>query len=173
MRRRDFLLAGAVLLAGCGAPPAPPPASPPPASPSPVAAPTPTPSPAAAAPVDDFLALSGLLTGVPAAQLDPSLGRAIHEGFSRPRPFTIPQLLERAGFGSGRPPATLADLAAVFDQEDSRRLADEITVAWYTGVVPGEGGPKVAGFVTTLQWKALGYGGAPSVCHGGWWDAPV
>lgn len=125
-------------------------------------------SPAAAAPVDDFLALSALLTGMPAASLDPALGRAIQEGFSRPRAFTIPDLLKRAGTA-----ATLADLAPVFEEEDSRRLADEITVAWYTGVVPGEGGPRVAGYVTTLQWKALGYGGAPSVCHGGWWDAPA
>lgn len=164
--RRGFVAAGALLLAwGCGAPPAPPP-------PSPSGSPSPADSPAAAAP-DDFLALSALLTGVPAASLDPALGRAIQAGFSKPRAFTIPDLLKRAGFDGGKAPATLADLAPVFDEEDSRRLADEITVAWYTGVVPGEGGPKVAGYVTTLQWKALGYGGAPSVCHGGWWDAPA
>lgn len=168
--RRGFMAAGALLLAwGCGAPGGP---GTPVATGSSAPA-SPDASPQAAAPVDDFLALSALLTGVPAASLDPALGRAIQEGFSKPRPFTIPDLLKRAGFEGGRGPATLADLGPVFEEEDSRRLADEVTVAWYTGVVPGEGGPKVAGYVTTLQWKALGYGGAPSVCHGGWWDAPA
>lgn len=120
----------------------------------------------AAAPGDDFLALSALLTGVPVAQLDPALARAIQEGYSRPRPFPIAKLLERAGFGGGGAP----DLEAVYAEEDSRRLADEITLAWYNGVVPGEKGPRAAAYVTALQWKVLGYGGPPSVCHGEWWE---
>lgn len=123
-----------------------------------------------------FLALSSILTGVD--NLDPQLGQAYLGSLNGSSEFAgqFPTLLDRAGFQSSAPPATLEDLSAagIFDQEESRTLADKIIEIWYTGTIEQEGEQVVLTYVDALAWKVLHFTKPPTICgyYGIWAEDP-
>jgi len=66
--------------------------------------------------------------------------------------------------------------AGVFDDEALARLADKITVYWYSGKYQQpDGNVAVATFINALAWPATGYRiTGPSTCTGqtGVWATP-
>lgn len=157
MRRRGFLALLLVSVA-CGPRPQ-------------VVAPPPSPAASPGEPLEAFLGLSSLLTGLPKEDLDPEAARALLSALpSKP----LAALLEKAGYGGSTPPGTLQDLEArgLFSDPASRRFADALTTSWYSGIATTPEGPRVITFLKAVQWRAPGYASCPSVCKSVWWKAP-
>ena len=186
LSRRAFLcslstvLSGALLVA-CGPPRSNsradlafgPQATPPAALPSPVPATLPA-APSDDLPIDQFLALSAVLTGVPT--LNPDLGRIYLQSLQASPDFTVTvtELYEQAGFRTDAPPPTIATLesAGLFAQEATRTLADRIIDLWYTGVYTNtEGEETVATYVDALAWQTLAFTKPTTICgYPGFWS---
>lgn len=122
--------------------------------------------------LEEFLALSAVLTGV--SNLDPVLGR-VYLGALQSGDFgvSLAELYQQAGF-EGEATAELADLqeAGVFEEEATRTLANTITRYWYTGVYDtAEGEQAVATYVDALAWKVLPWTKPRSICGSrGFWE---
>lgn len=189
MNRRVFLqgtaaAVSAVLAAGCGAVRTRhlggellgPRATPPVVLPSPVPAQTATPTAEDQARLlDDFLALSALLTGV--ANLDPQLGRVYLSSLQQDESAgQVETLIEeiRVAMNEGSP--TLADLKAsgLLDQRGVDTLTGQITKLWYTGIYPDESGEDtVATYVDCLAWQTLRFTKPKTICgYPGFWEEP-
>ncbi|MFW5941883.1 MAG: sugar dehydrogenase complex small subunit [Chloroflexota bacterium] len=122
--------------------------------------------------LDQFLALSAVLTGV--ANLDPTVGR-VYLNALRAGDFqlTPADLYQQAGFGPDTTPTLdQVEEAGLFADEDATSLADTIIRYWYTGVYDTpEGEQAVATFVDALAWKALPWTKPNSICASpGFWE---
>lgn len=123
--------------------------------------------------VVEFLALSTLLTGV--TNLSPDLGRVYLRSLQSSADFdvTVAELVEQAGLRGDEPPATLSavESTGIFEQEQTRRLADKITEMWYTGIYTDEAGEEVvATFVDALAWQTLRFTKPLTLCGApGFW----
>jgi hypothetical protein len=160
--RRDFLrslslAAGGGLLAGCAATVAPP-----------------LGRTAGAVSLDEFLALSRLLTGV--TDLAGEHGQAYLASLDEAGRRELVGIIEGAGFRTAAPPASLEALqrTGVLASTSAQALADKLLIAWYTGFAEGPSGPRVATYTGALAWRALGYTKPPGVCGGGvdYWEGP-
>jgi hypothetical protein len=184
--RRALLTGSAILaagtLVGCAGMPTPAwqAAQPQPILPSPtspqLATPQATPPPGGLG-LNEFLALSSVLTGFD--DLNPTLGR-VYLGAAQARQdpaATLRDLYERAGFASASPPTTTDDLAAagIFADKPLGTLADTIARYWYSGMI-GEGDHQVVvTYVDALGWRSLSYGKPATICgpySGFWRDRP-
>lgn len=125
-------------------------------------------------PLAEFLALSSVLTGVD--NLSPALGRIYLQSIQTSDEFAVnvTDLYAQAGFQSDDPPTTVAavEAAGLFDQEESRRLADKIIELWYTGIYTNaEGEETVATFVDALAWQTLAFTKPMTICgYPGFWS---
>lgn len=114
-----------------------------------------------------FLALSAALTGVP--NLNPTLGRVYLQSLVNDSELglTPADLFMKVQDEIGTSTVSLADLeaAAVFEQEETRKLADKIIEYWYTGTYKNEQEETaVATFVDSLAWKVLDYTKPQTIC---------
>jgi len=113
----------------------------------------------AAAPVslDEFLALSRLLTGV--KDLNAEHARLY---------------LTSLQASAGRDLATLVRTGAL-GSTTGAAVAAKIVEYWYTGIYDSPTGPRVATHTEALAWSTLAFTKPPSACGGGvgyWADAP-
>ncbi len=124
--------------------------------------------------LQQFLALSAVLTGVD--NLSPDEGRVYLQALRASDEFDVPldELYRQAGFEDDAPPTAIEDLEAqgVFESEASSTLADTIIEYWYTGVyTTPEGEQAVATYVDALAWKALAFTKPNSICASpGFWE---
>jgi Membrane bound FAD containing D-sorbitol dehydrogenase len=132
---------------------------------------------AGAAPVtlDDFLALSALLTGV--KDLNAEHGRLYLASLTRAEARQLAAVTARSGLRGAAPPATLEALVrtGALDTAAARRVTATIVECWYTGVYASPSGPRVATYLEALAWSTLGFTKPPTVCGGGmgyWAEAP-
>lgn len=135
-------------------------------SPQPLAEAAATPLPADL-PLEDFLALSAVLTGF--ENLNPVLGRVYLQSLQTSGQFdvTLAAAFAQAGFGTDRPPTTLGEVEAtgVFEQEATRKLLDKLIEYWYTGVyATAEGEQAVATYVDALMWQAIPFTKPLTIC---------
>lgn len=134
--------------------------------------PTGTGAPDGALRLDQFLALSSVLTGVD--NLDPGLGQIYLEALrtSAQSGSTLAEVYSAASSGSNMP----QDLDALqqggfFDQEGIGSLADKIIEIWYTGTYSAGEETHVVTYVDALAWKVLHFTKAPTTCgHFGFWS---
>lgn len=132
----------------------------------------------AATPLDRFLALSTLLTGV--FDLSRAHGQIYLDSLlAHPeRAAALEDLQARAGIVGDAPAYTLDDLTArgVFADARLRAVADEILLLWYTGEYDVAGGRALATYEGSLAWRALPYARPPGTCggaHGFWGEPPA
>jgi hypothetical protein len=118
--------------------------------------------------LDGFVRLSRLVTGV--EHLPAGLARRYLKTLDRAAlPMAPSRFLRLAGYTAGGGPSTLDGLreSPVFRHPDGRRAVEEIAAAWWSGMVPVEGGrQQVITYQDALVWKALPYAEPPSVCLG-------
>ena len=109
----------------------------------------------AAAPVDDFLALSARLTGFPVSALSAGVGAMLLKSFQ-----------ER---GALKAPGQLGVKARL-----SPKLNAEIIAAWYSGVSETAAGPVVFTHDEALMWHSADFLHPPGQCGGafGYWSLP-
>lgn len=107
--------------------------------------------------VEQFLALSGQLTGRPS--LDAAVATTLLDGF----------------VATGKS----ADLAALVSAggnatAKTQQLANAVVGAWYSGVYDTPSGQAVAGFDTALMWDAMRFTKPFGFCGGDtcYWAAP-
>lgn len=118
----------------------------------------------------DFLALSGLLTGV--TNLSPTLGRIYLESLQTDDEvaMSVAALLEQSGVRGNEAatkPMTLDELTemGIFAEEATRQLADTIIEMWYTGTYrDGTGATVVATYVDALAWQVLRFTKPKTIC---------
>ncbi|WP_437603119.1 sugar dehydrogenase complex small subunit [Sorangium sp. So ce590] len=130
----------------------------------------------AATPLDRFLALSTVLTGVGDLARDHA---QIYLDCLLARPeqaAALEDLYARAGLAGDAPACTLDELTArgVFADRRLRALADEILLLWYTGEYDAADGRALATYEGSLAWRSLPYASAPGTCGGamGFWGEP-
>ncbi|WP_437850274.1 sugar dehydrogenase complex small subunit [Sorangium sp. So ce363] len=130
----------------------------------------------AATPLDRFLALSTVLTGVGDLARDHA---QIYLDCLLARPeqaAALADLYTRAGLVGDAPACPLDDLTArgVFADARLRALADEILLFWYTGQYDAADGRALATYEGSLAWRSLPYTSAPGICGGamGSWGEP-
>ncbi len=109
----------------------------------------------AAAPVDDFLALSARLTGFPVSALNAGVGAMLLQSFQAQ--------------GALQAPGQLAANAVL-----SPVLNAEIIAAWYSGVSQTATGPVVVTHDEALVWRSADFLHPPAQCGGafGHWSTP-
>ncbi len=119
-------------------------------------------------PLEQFVALSSLLTGfddlseplaqtyLDALQADPDVAAALDD------------LYAEAGLGSDDAAESFEELSArgVFDDPRLADVSDTVIRLWYTGVVDGPDEPIVVAYTDNLAWRSLDYATPPSVCGG-------
>jgi hypothetical protein len=126
--------------------------------------------------LEAFLALSSVLTGYD--QLDPELGAIYLRSLQDNPEFGggLEALYEQAGVAAGGQPDGIEALeqAGVFEQEQSRALADKIITLWYTGIYDQGEEQAVATFVDALAWKSITFTKPPTICgsYGFWAERP-
>lgn len=129
--------------------------------------------------LQQFLALSAVLTGVD--NLSPDEGRVYLQALQDSDEFEVSlgELLEQTSDIleiSDVSEATIEDLEAqgIFESEGTATLADTIIEYWYTGVyTTAEGEQAVATYVDALAWKALAFTKPNSICASpGFWEDP-
>ena len=128
--------------------------------------------------LDEFLALSAMLTGTIRLNRDVA---GLHLAKLQAQPDTnvaLADLCRKAGFRSITPPKTLEDLTqrSVLEQDSLRRLADQITTCWYTGKWTRTDEPTPSGFADALAWNVLAFSKPPGTCGGSpgsWAEPPV
>lgn len=125
-----------------------------------------------------FMALSSVLTGFD--NLNLNLGRVYLESLQARTDFDISleTLYEQAGFSDDSPPQVIEEVVerGIFDQEETRSLADTIVEYWYTGVYTRDDQEVVATTVDALAWQSLTFTKPPTVCGpypGFWAEVPV
>lgn len=127
-----------------------------------------TPQAAGELALQQFLALSAVLTGVD--NLSPDEGRVYLQALQASDEFevSLDELFEQTSA------ATIEELEAqgIFDSEATSTLADTIIEYWYTGIyTTAEGEQAVATYVDALAWKALAFTKPNSICASpGFWE---
>lgn len=127
-------------------------------------------------PLEAFLALSALLTGID--ELNPQIGQVYLQSLAASDQFevSLAELYTQAGFTATSAPAGVEELAArgLFEQEGTRSLADKIVEYWYSGVYDtAEGEQAVATFADALVWRAVRYTKPLTLCGApGFWAVP-
>lgn len=121
--------------------------------------------------LDQFLALSSVLTGVD--NLEPGLGQIYLEAL-RAGASSGPSLAEvySAASSGSNPPQDVQSLqqAGFFDRQGFGDLADTITTMWYTGTYELDGETHVVTAVDALAWKVLHFTKPITTCgHFGFW----
>jgi hypothetical protein len=129
----------------------------------------------AAVNLDEFLALSTLLTGV--KELDADHARIYLTSVQASAGRDLAMLCERAGFRNATPPSSLDTLVrtGALDTAPGAAVAAKIVEQWFTGVYDSPAGPRVATYTEALAWSTLAFTKPPSACGGGvgyWADAP-
>jgi hypothetical protein len=79
------------------------------------------------------------------------------------------RFLRLAGYADGHGPATLAALerSPAFHHPGGRAAVEAVAAAWWSGMVPAEGGhQRVVSYADALVWKTLPYAAPPSICLG-------
>ena len=110
--------------------------------------------------LDDFLALSARLTGVPAARLDRQAALIIYEA-ARERGL-LPQLARLAAHPGGIGPES--------------QLANEVVAAWYSGICRTADAVALATYTSALLWTSASFLHPPGTCGGAtgyWGDPPI
>jgi hypothetical protein len=127
--------------------------------------------------LEQFLALSALLTGFD--DLSPEVARVYLASLTRSEEFAISpaELYQQAGLGGANPPTSLDELAAkgLWDDPEAQPLADKIIEMWYTGVYTNENGEQqVATYADNLTWRSLTYTKPLTICGspGFWAQSP-
>lgn len=142
-------------------------------SPMPPAATATVPPESGGLPLEQFLALSTVLTGV--ANLSPVLGAVYLQSLQASTEFTVTvaDLYQQAGFSPESSP-TLEALQAngLFTEEATRKLLSKITQLWYTGIYTNEEGEEiVATYVDALAWQTLAFTKPTTICgYPGFWS---
>jgi hypothetical protein len=149
-------------------------------SPQPAAGSEPTVALAGELPLEQFLALSAVLTGFD--QLDPALGahylQSLQESgqFEAPVAETVIAIYNQAGFGTDTPPTSVEALedAGLFASASTRKLLDTMIEYWYTGIyTTPTGEPAVATYVDALMWQALPFTKPLTICGSpNFWSDP-
>ncbi len=132
--------------------------------------------PAASDMLGGFVELSRVVTGVddlPSA-VAPDYLDALEQAALPIAPSTLVRI---AGYADGLGPATLGELDAssVFARRGARACDDAIAAAWWSGMVPAEGGgTRVVSYLDALVWRAVPHAQPPSNCLGatGAWAKP-
>jgi hypothetical protein len=117
--------------------------------------------------LEEFLALSAVLTGF--ENLDPVLGSVYLQSLQTSEQFaiTVAEVYEQAGLRTDAPPTSVEELEAigVFEQEETRKLLDKIIEYWYTGIYETvEGEQAVATYVDALMWRAMLFTKPLTIC---------
>jgi hypothetical protein len=126
--------------------------------------------------LDGFVQLSKLVTGVD--RLPVSLAARYLEALDAAGLGMTPSRFVRlAGFTDRGAPETLAALqrSRAFAAPHGKQVAEAIAAAWWSGMVPTEGGRHaVITYEDALVWKALPYAEPPSLCLGATtaWSTP-
>ena len=134
------------------------------------------PARASASDLDGFIALSELVTG--STHLPVRHARRYLDALDRAGlPLAPSRLVRLAGFADGDGPRTLAALerSDAFGRHGARQAAGAVAAAWWSGMVPVEGGGEhVVTYEDALVWKALPYAEPPSLCLGATtaWSVP-
>jgi hypothetical protein len=115
--------------------------------------------------LDQFLALSSLLTGVD--NLDPGLGQIYLQALAAgAQPgSTLSDVYSAASSGSNLPQdVQTLQQSGFFQQPGVGDLADTILTLWYTGVYQLDGQDTVATYVDALSWKVLHFTKPATTC---------
>jgi hypothetical protein len=124
----------------------------------------PTKSPAAAG---DFAKLAAVLTGYPAPA--PDVAVRMFKAFATPARRA--QLATLARVVATTP---AAELDAALKAGGLDALANELTAAWFSGVVNGANGQQVVLYTDAYVWQAMTFSKPMGVCGGalGYWSKP-
>jgi hypothetical protein len=130
---------------------------------------------AASVSLEEFLALSTLVTGV--KDLNADHARIYLASLQASRGRELAMLCERAGFRTITPPASLDALVrtGALDSTAGAAVAAKIVEYWFTGIYDSPTGPRVATYTEALAWSTLAFTKPPSACGGGvgyWAEAP-
>jgi hypothetical protein len=126
--------------------------------------------------LEQFLALSAVLTGF--NQLNPELGQVYLASLqTHPELELTPRdLYEQIEFDLESPPTLEAITeTGVFEDEQLRPVADKILEYWYTGIYERDGEQVVATTVDSLTWKAMTFTPPLTICGPGpgfWAEEP-
>jgi hypothetical protein len=124
------------------------------------------PAAVSSAQIDDFMRLSGLLTGY--SNLDPALGTIYLQNLA----------------GSGAHASVLNGLLAAqsldqlqrtgtFQDPNALPVVNDILSSWYTGTYTGSSGRVTATWTDALAWRACTFTKPPSTCAApGSWSKP-
>ena len=123
--------------------------------------------PAAAAATADFGKLAAILTGFPAPA--PGIAARMHKAFATPARRA--QLAALARVVASTP---AANLDAALATGGLTLLANELTAAWFSGVVNGANGPQVVLYTDAYVWQAMTFSKPMGQCGGalGYWSTP-
>lgn len=126
-----------------------------------------TPTAAAAATTADFAKLAAALTGFPAP--GPDTTARMYRAFATPARRA--QLVALARVVAITP---VADLDAALKAGGLNALANELTAAWFSGVVNGAKGQQVVLYTDAYVWQAMTFSKPMGVCGGalGYWSTP-
>lgn len=118
--------------------------------------------------LEQFLLLSSVLTGF--ANLNPLLGRVYLQSLqSTASEVSLAGLYQQIGFQGTTLPQGVDQ--RIFEQENTRALADKIIEVWYTGTYEENGEQVVATTTEALAWQALNFTKPLTVCgpYPGFW----
>lgn len=125
------------------------------------------PAAAAAATTADFAQLAAALTGFPAPGADTTA--RMYKAFATPARRAQLAALTRVVATTAA-----ADLDAALKAGGLNALADELTAAWFSGVVNGAKGQQVVLYTDAYVWRAMTFSKPMGVCGGalGYWSTP-
>lgn len=124
-------------------------------------------TPAIPAAPRDFAALTSSLTGFPPPS--PDVAARMYRAFATPARRA--QLATLARVVAATPPA---ELDAALKTGGLAALANELTSAWYSGIVNGPKGQQVVLYVDAYVWTAMTFSKPMGQCGGalGYWSTP-
>lgn len=116
--------------------------------------------------LEQFRALSAVLTGFEPSQLDLDLARTYRDALLEMEPTSLARLMQSAG---QRPSIEHLQGSGAFEDPDLNHLAKRVIELWYSGIYPTGRGSQVASFRHTLLWKTLDFAHPPTYCGPPWW----
>lgn len=121
----------------------------------------------AATTTTDFAQLAAALTGFPAPA--PDIAARMAKAFATPA-----RRAQLAALGRMVATTPAADLDAALQSSGLGTLANDLTAAWFSGVVNGAKGPQVVLYTDALVWTAMTFSKPMGVCGGalGYWSTP-
>ncbi|MEP7327787.1 MAG: sugar dehydrogenase complex small subunit [Betaproteobacteria bacterium] len=124
-------------------------------------------APATTASQRDFTTLSAAMTGFPAPAAE--VATRMYKAFATPARRT--KLAALAQLVAATP---AADLDAALNTNGLTALANELTSAWFSGIVNGPKGQQVVLYTDAYVWTAMTFSKPMGQCGGafGYWSAP-